>query len=537
MIQVRFAGIGCVGDFNFSLRHGVTPSTGSIAFPVQFTPPLVGDLFISDGYTSIVFREMYLVDPVRTQSESGDIIQATLADRRLLWQHSSATGEFNLPDEGTGQPKHELSLAGLFDFLFAAYGIWPTYILVPTVWPSVSWDHINPGTAAQELMSKYGLSLGLDNNGRVYISPANQPRAYPPGDFVTREYTMTPKPMPSLIRVVGNRVVKQGTYTLKPVGIEINGSDPDGTIKEIADLSYKPSAGWGKSWLIHFTDVKSEFGDDEYRLALKCVYKWYAYIPTDTGYDKRQYTLPWLSHIKRIVKVPNTILDDEEQRDRPYVLVAEAETDGVKKENMSTAKETKRSYTLDHARGIVKFDADDVVLKVAAGSSFVWDDAKAADVSIVAAHERKYGQAEDFYYYNFVLGGCLPPLVHRDHSLTWYWTGETPDTTQQAELDAYSHEIALRIAGRFQNVNPEQRVYAGLVPIVPYGEFKSVTWNLGEAGVTTVVSRGVEEIRPFLPSFSERVMQKKTVTLQWPAESLLDRRRAILENARRGGIG
>jgi len=535
MIQVRFAGIGCIGSFNFSLRHGVTPSTGSIAFPVNFTPPLVGNLLISDGFTSIVFGEMYLINPVRSQSESGDIIQATIADKRVCWQFGQVTGEYNIPDESTGKPRENVLLTELLSLIFAVYAEFPIYIDIPIVYPAVSWDHVNPATAAQELMSKYGLSLSLDSNGAIYISPANHIRFFPPGWFMSRELTNLAKPYPSYIRIIGNRIINQNNFVLTPVGVEINGLDPDGTIKAINDLSYTPSAGWGKSYLRYYTDVKTEFGEDEYELALKCIYRWYAYIPSDDGYDKREYCLPWLGHIKNVMKVPNTILDDEEQRDRPFVKVDQVQRDGISGQNQGALKETEQSYSIDYARGIVKF-TDEVVRMVAGTAEFEFVEAQGAAVTITAAYEKKHGDVNDFYHYDLFLGGSLPPLVHRDHSLTLFALNLTEDATQKVQLDAFAHSIAVKLAEQYFNVNPEQRVYAGLLPIIPYGEFKSVTWNLSESGVNTVVSKGVEEIRPFLPSFQERALQKKTVSLHWPSESMLDRGRQQSDENRRGGV-
>jgi len=539
MIYARFAGIGCLGSVSFSLRQGVTPSTGSVAFPVQFNPPAFGDLELYDGRGGrVVLREMYLVDPVRSQAEGGDIIQATIADKRLLWQYGWVAGRYNTPHESIGEPYPEKSLEWLIGFALSNYGVSVRFVNIPVAYPTVDWNFTNPATAVQELCNQYGLAVSLDPDGSVWVSPAGEPRFFPGGNFISRELTVVNKPIPSSIIIVGNRIINQRDYSLQPVGVELGGVDPDGTIKAINDLSYKPAAGWGKSILRDFTDVLDEFGDEEYKLAQKCIFKWYGWIPTDVGYDSRQYCLPWLGHIKDLIEVPNSILANTKERGVPVVGVAEIEGDGISYINGALAK-TKRSFSLDYTRGIVKF-AEPVVNIVAAGAQLIRAECTAAQVVITAAHEDCRGDGDtsvsplqDHYYYVYPLGGILAPYVRTDPSLTLYSDTDVIDSVQFASLNAFTGQTAAKIATQFEYINPMQYVYAGLLSIPVYGAFKSVTWNAGEDGANTVVSLGVEEIRPFLPSYNERMTAKKTVALEWPTGLAISRRRASLEQTRK----
>jgi len=104
-----------------------------------------------------------------------------------------------------------------------------------------------------------------------------------------------------------------------------------------------------------------------------------------------------------------------------------------------------------------------------------------------------------------------------------------------ADLDQQAGYVASELARQFDEVKPEQYIYPRLVSIAPYGAIKSVSWNVGEGGINTVVSVGVEEIRPFVPTYNERLNQTKTITLHWPSGVAVKDEYLKKENIRRSG--
>lgn len=546
MIRAEFNGIGCLGAVSFSLRQGVTPSTGSIAFPANSYPHETGDLLLRSENGAIILRDMYLVDPVESEAEGGHIIQATLADKRILWQYGWVRGEYNMPDETTGQPRKEKTIRELIDLcLETKYGVRVNYHSVPNYYPTVSWEFENPAMAVQEICNKYGLAVSLSPDGEVHVSSASYGRSVPGGYIMSREQTTLNKPVPQSIVVVGNKMVNQREYDLVPVGVEWSGhSSKAGFILPIDDLSYKPSAGWGKSILIKFHDVAE---GEKRELALKCIFKWYGYLG-GYGANAREFCLPWLGHIKDLTAAPNISgVDDEQQRAKPDVKVKGFESDGVSHKNQSAKTQRKIPYTLDYKRGIVKF-AEWTGIIIDPGTGEPATDPMlhihktvAADVTITAAHETPCIQVSgsvwgNYYYQKSIPGGTLPPYLYRDHSITLYANNGTADSSQKSDLDAHCKNIAYKITDQFDRIDPKQYVYAELLSVTPHGEIKSVTWNVGENGYNTVISYGQEEIRPFLPSYNERINAKKTVALQWPTGRTLENQQNLKENIRRASL-
>jgi len=486
MLRVTFGGCKCIGDVSFSLRQGVMPSTGSISFPANVRPPEQGDLSITSENGNLLIRDLHLINPVYTQSSGGDIMQATIADKRIEWRYGYLMGQYNQPDEETGRPSEEKKLDELFDLAFEPYDI-RSYFCI------------------------------------VVIAPVNLPRVKYNRPVLSKEYQQITTPYPASIIIVGNQIVNQRDYSLVPVGVEWSGHGSQaGFLKAIDALSYTPTAGWGKSILRDFTDVTA---GERRQLALKTIFKWYGYLG-GTGRNARAFCLPWIGHITEMSELDNDSIDGTPKRSSPYIKTNEIETDDITVCNGST-RIYEGGYKLDYVRGIVRFDKE-VVKIVAAGDQLKKAECQAATVTITAAHNcppisQSSGVWGHYYYVKTLPGGTLPPLIHRDSSLTLYATNDTADSTQKNALDAHCEKIADQLAKRFDYQQPAQRVYPEILDVSPDGDLKSVTWNISpDSGYNTVLSWGREEVRPLLPSYEERTNQKRTYTLQWPTERIIE---------------
>lgn len=517
MITARFNGIGCVDSASFSLRAGVSPSTGSISMPLEWTPNSdFGYLELQGEQGWVSIGPMYIVDPVITEGENGQYVQATIADRRVNWKNGFVVGVYNQVINGI--PDEEKTLTELFDICFAAYGESPVYHNVPGVYPAVIWEYVNPATAIAELCEKYGLEVTLGLDSAVHVAPKNEFRILPSGWITQAERTIKNNPIPTTIRVVGNRIINEKTYQLKAVGLET-----DGKLKWINDLTYKPTGGWGASAVNHFEDVTDE---DERDLARKCIYRWYMWDPDDvTTGGTRKAHLPWMTELARTATE-----DGEKKRMKPYIWVKEAQTDSITWTNKTVAEAPADGYSIDYERGLVKFDRLMVKVSSSPSQTPTFTD---ADVYFYGSHEMNTDDGDDFYYYDYALGGVGGIFIHQDRALTLFEDEGTPDATELADLNTFAAEIVSKIAATYEYIDPETLVYPFVVPIEPWGQIKSVTWQISEAGAFTTVSTGREEVRPFLPSYEERLSAKKTSYLAWPGGSALDSRRLALEQRQR----
>ena len=517
-MHASFGGIPCVQHASFTMKQGVTPSTGRATFAIDSSPPLCGVFILSDGIRTISISPAYLVDPVIVRHDSGAVIEATIADRRILWKYGYVTGKYNIPDD-MGIPKEERKIQDLLqDCLTINYGVVINFFSVPEgLYPPVDWEFENPASAAQELCEKYGLSISLDVSGNAYIGPAAFDRtiAIPTADPMSSEQSFNDPYKPIEIWITGSRKINQICYELYPIGIEKTTNE----LKKIDELSYKPAEGWGKAVLNDFYDIAD---DEAKKLAEKCIFKWYAYVPLVLG-DRKKY-LPWLAHISEVAKV----LDENEgtyvsQRAMPYIATGNIKTDEVTSWNPSTLERYKKEVTFDLIKGIVKFPEYIFQIKNYTSPVQALTEVEKATVRIMAAYEINTGSADDFYKKKFpVAGGTLSPYIVSNKELTEYQIEGVANSEEKVALDAYAANVAQAILDTWEHISPWQWEFPFLATVEVYGDIKSVTWQVGEQGATSIVSTGVEEIVPFIPSYQERALQKKSAALHWPSTKRID---------------
>jgi len=274
VIRAFYGNVPLIGRVSFTLRQGIAPSTGAIAFPAGVNLPVVADLRLNDGDREIVINDLYLVDPVEAWSESGQIVQATIADKRWLWKYGAISGSYNVPSD-YGVPVQEQTLKQLITTCLS--GLTVNYFhVVDNVYPTVEWDYDSPAEAVQALCHQYGLAVCVSLNGQIWIAPETEER--PDVEIgigeIAKEITFQTPDTPASINVIGNPIINQETFECYAVGIERfdHGTYPN-KLRPIADLSYKPAEGWGKSILIDFEDITNILHK---KLAKQCIYRYFS---------------------------------------------------------------------------------------------------------------------------------------------------------------------------------------------------------------------------------------------------------------------
>jgi hypothetical protein len=140
----------------------------------------------------------------------------------------------------------------------------------------------------------------------VVILPAGEGALLPQADYVSYTPALDLPEKPSKITVVGAEIA----YTVA-LALEAVGAEPNGDIRPINDLSYKPAGGWGVSPPPYFPNLTipapspaldvflpgvkiAELSRKEYQdLAQSCVYRWYRITVTPLD-GKQKWSVPGL---------------------------------------------------------------------------------------------------------------------------------------------------------------------------------------------------------------------------------------------------
>jgi len=527
MIKVNYNGYNATGNFSFYLKQGTGPSTGSIAFPLGAAPTIDGNpgtLAISCDGQSVVFNDVYLVNPTRVESEGGQILQATLADKRYRWRFGYLRAKYNQLDPTTGKPKEDKPLTEILTEALSVYNESPVFMQIPDdIYPTINWEFADPAQAIEELLQRYSLALSISPAGQVTIASVSYNQSFTQSNVSYHEYSNNRPLEPIGVIVVGDFMEVMRCFNLKPVGIEISTHADAGQIKEIDDLSYKPAEGWGKAVLNNFESliVNNEPWKEAQALARQCIFKWYGYIPEDESIENsREQLLPWLGSVTEFK-------NNELVKGKPYILAKHQLIDSVSFKNNTDGNPIKSEFdfSLDYKNGILKF-TNPTFKKSDTASSFGTTEVEAAEVELIVSVKTTPTKTNGYwgnYYYEHPIGGVLPYYMHKEESLklyghSWHYTQDR--VYNKSELDTYAEKIARLIAKKFDTIRPEQYTFERLLNVTPIGQVKSVSWHVDEHGWKTIVSFGQEEIQPYLPSYQERVGIKKTDALHWPVSQL-----------------
>ena len=508
-VDATFGGLHC-RSAAMSLTAGITPDVGTLVMPAtaRGRVPLKARLVLRDGNGgSVTLPGIYSLEGTTQELPGGKEISVQVADRRCLWAWDEISYAWNrLNVDGSENPERSLHLL-LADLVAHLPGA-RTGSLVATagIYPPVAWDQDNTAQALQELCDEFGLIASMSVSGKVHVTSADEAAGWPGGPYKAKETGTGGKLKPAKIVIAGAPLVNEKTFEdLVAVGLEI-----DGTIRPIADLSYKPASGWGTE-PITFPNVSggtyngTAYSAEEAReLARKCIWKWYALDLTDN--ERKQY-LPLLDVRSEIVESQGN-----EEHGKPYVNSENAQWDGT-----SWKKDAKgrisSGFTIDNELGIVKFEEPVYSITTEGGSH---GGLVAPDIDLRAAYEQKPDpddareQICSYYYARAVAGGAAgTKLLHKIPELrVWYITGTAQN---EANVEAYAKLVAQRLERQFTGGGPEARTYPRIVNATPRGVLRSVQWTVSTGGgATTTIQKNFD--RPIvdgMPAYEEKLRRRR----------------------------
>lgn len=482
-----------LSSVDFSIVQGVAAGSGTMTFQQpNYVIPNIGELRLFDGERTLYLQKVYAVNPrVEQTADGGAVLAVSIYDRRYTWEWGFVVGTWN-KQTYKGVPTKERTLTALIlDCLTAVGETNPILIDVPVVYPEVNWEYKNPGSALQELLGKFGLTIGINTaqDGRIVVAPASYDQTFPPVPCISSSVSVSNNVLPSKVRLVGSRVIVQREFSLVPVGV-----DTDGSIKHIDDLSFAPTS-WGKEIIASFANLDTEEKRD---LAEKCVFKWFT---PDISEEVGNTVYPLLNVI-----TDTTIEEGSVVRDKPYVKGTGVKWDGVSFKDVASQKIT-TGYQIDKKVGIVKF-TDPQVVVVGGASGPVAAEFQAAELTLVAAYERKEGDENDFGYWERVIpGGTELPVIYNENSLIPYTYIESAlgEFDNRADLEDYANGALDRLVEQHTVRYPEVKKYPGVWNVGAFGTVMQVVYSLGEGGAITEIQKGVEIPRGSLDNYEERL--------------------------------
>lgn len=232
-----------------TLQGGTTPSTASLRFPMSVVLPQYGELSLSDGSLTIVFRNCRVARRQINSSGGGPRWQeVTIEDRRWLWASHlrGIYGEYNRISPPLGRQTNQESVQQLAHRLLVCMGESNVNVsaMPSNRYPSMVWEGANPAGELEKLCQDYNCIVGINQQDKVYVAPIGVGQ-FPSQDprMMDYQYQAEPPVVPYSIVAEGGRFHIHHDLPLIPVGLEIDGSSA-GLFVHIDDLSYTPARGW-----------------------------------------------------------------------------------------------------------------------------------------------------------------------------------------------------------------------------------------------------------------------------------------------------
>lgn len=536
---------GNLPDFisgSMTLTQGISPSVATIETPpLPITLPPISELRISFGGTVIRFPGAALdkIEPVG-DSEGRVRVKITILDRRWIWRETGAiSGFYNLDtfavrDALNGQTAkpNVKTLRELMELCLDALDE-PDYIISPFInggddsYPAVEWDYQRPAEALADLCDRSNniVTLGLDN--RIRIFARGQGEQLPTANLIESQTSTDAPEAPQSIVIVGAKDKYQFDLILDPVGREL-----DGTVKPINELSYAPRINGQPDWSENDYELHSRVPSRFRQLAKETVWKWYRVRLGFTLHGGEGITVNDLSEITPLLDFQVETYENDEGRVVPRPawvfgkyspLRAKLLNDDPPQQRLSNQPESLYigSFSIDAERGIVVFSEPIVWLTKTKQGGFGPTQrglfAYAPDIRLRIAlnyNPKGYeGWKRTEYFKDEQPNGATTSTVN---SWVRYIIDETIERNvyydfENNKLEDNKQANETKARKVFDTAVAEYRAfdtaasatYAGILAVPCDGAISQVTWDIGESGARTRISRNREETF-ITPSYAER---------------------------------
>ena len=476
---VTYPGITKIKQAEYTQSLGVDPDAVAIRLVPQ-SSSIAAAGTVTFGYTnqtSITLPNCVL-DKARTNiNSSGFITSIVLQDRRELWKNKApVSGRYNMMRNGVRVVATEKTLRELVQLLLQALGeSTPDVSNVDnSIYPEVNWDCEHPRLALAALLQQwgYGLALGFGSEN-VVIHELGVGTSLPTDAVMMNSSGVDASLEPEIVRVCYSPTIIQARFELEAVAL-----DTDGALDLLADVSYKPTAGWEKVEPEKFEQVYQDAVTDKalkQQLATESVYRLYRVKQFSDG----DLVLPisggaTLNGIDQTFPLSNRILETvstdtgQTERDRARVYgvayLKEHHTgQPYKLPNTDIDDELYLDFTLYGERGLIKFERP--IYKMLAGEFKPADLYLECSFSVRDNTTHQYSSYHKDVTFNPSGTGIYPYKwpTQRNEIIVDYNTGHAKNvganTTNTADLDTLAGLVTSAVAGKLTTVATKTVVY------------------------------------------------------------------------------
>lgn len=534
-----FPGIAQIIRCSYTLSHGITPGAFVLEIaPQAMFPTHIGPMVLTFGAIAITFPNCRVNFVSFSRNSRGLVWSLQIFDRRWKWAWRTISGRYNLRlddenlDTTTEKTPQQLATLLLQTLGESAFDVSQ---LSNGTRPIVQWDNENAAQALATLCDSLGCHVVMQLNGTVKICQVGAGATLPNlPELMDDAGTLDPAEVPDYLRIMFAPTRIQAMFLLEAVGL-----DTDGKIKLLDDLSYKPANGWGREAAGFFSGVANspaavqsgQLDKNPRTLALRTVFKWYRIkeVHDSTWVEKVR---PQLGQVGAEFSDFNLTTKDQflpllpdlididattKKNAKPFVQgVFSTRGEGGPWRNSADWTNYRRPINLLQDKGIVEFQ-DYVYKWINPGVAPVAGQAsiQAATLYLSASFHLQHHltRSTHRHYREIQLGpinGTGAKVVKEEDLGATVRTnynagGAVQDfTTNYAALDPQAVLALSAALTEFQLTTPQDKTYAGLVPLNPDGAIFQVTWTMEESrGCTTRASRN-NEWNYNLPSYKER---------------------------------
>jgi hypothetical protein len=566
---MTYGGLGAVQSGQFTLTRGTSPSVAILmVYPQDGIPPITGTLSITFGSRSLNFRDCLLDSATQQTTGTGQIIECRIKDRRWKWANPVVSGEYNVyRDNGELDTTTEKTPQQLATLCFEALGEtgFEVGALPNDGRPHVFWDYSSAAQSLESLAESYGcrVVLGLDDVAR--LCRLGEGESLPILDSImSGGDVIDPPETPSEIVVVGEPDEFQADFLLEAVGL-----DTDGSVKLLADLSYKPAAGWlGADVDEGFLESIADTNLPGRMLAQRTVFRWYRVKEStfaDTLPDALKSQPFAISASTQLEFLPYQLetkyASGEEQQRSPVVYgYFYNNKDEAEKNNLSAVSaivalqqdSTDEIHSTMLYTGAPRLDLKhrdiesggfgvDLKNKIVMFAEPVYADTwqggvvEHGDATLylrIAFRLRKPDTREYLHTEaTKTLGGTNYPLVVRAPGLVrrlapqysadnkFQTAGYVVDTA--ADFIREAQLYADGAAREFQTLQAATYTYEEILPISPDGAIDQVSWSVDSNSTAKTTAMRNNDVQSYLPSYQERRQRQKTAEFNALIQSIL----------------
>jgi len=511
-----FPGVNQIMSASLDIVHGITPSVAQILMVPQ--PGFVGAggnlVFTFNGQVVTLYD--CRCDAAQFEvSERGQLWRLSIFDRRWKWSRERGggklSGQWNVRnsngDLDESRKKNAQELAGMILEAMNESGF-NVGDLPNDDYPPVDWDGAWPAGELANLADRYGARVVLEYlSNTVAIRIAGEGAELPEGVVLADSLTIDPPEVPDTLGILCGHTRFQGDWILEAVGL-----DTDGTVKQIAALSYAPTEGFSYNCIPFMKQVEA---GEKRELALRTVFKWYRikFPLTVPGFQGGQ--IESINQLAIESEQCDTVTIDGAEVNKPAEIAgiyypeplsSQSRTNNVTAENpdwTTDAIKYQKPFTVDTKLGIVKFsdlvfrntETADPPTKVTTGQATLrlrtavqvrdpntwgWTRyEKTRDTGGTWNTGTRWAQHDE-------LNLTSTPSYDTDYNVESTATnqGDTVDPQCETLLDALEREYQMKL--------PQSISYPGLMLVELDGAIQHITFSVGENGCTTVISRNTE---------------------------------------------